>query len=1820
MRIADCDNKNPQSASRIGRNPQSKTLRFKLQNALPNSRVNGVGLLAGKSNYLLGNDPKRWQTEVPNYSRVEYAEVYSGIGLAYYGTQQTLEYDFIVSPGADPRQITMSVEGAEKLELDEKGDIVLHVAGEKVYHRSPVVYQGVGAARRNVSGRYVLKGGNRIGFEVESYDATRVLVIDPVIDYSTFYGGIGSDEGLAIAIDTDGNAYVAGTTYSNNFNTVAPLQSTNRGGKFDAFVTKINASGSAILYSTYLGGSGEDSGRGIAVDLSGNAFIAGITNSPDFNVRNALQPAIGGFSEDAFIAKINSSGTGLLFSTYLGGSNVDQAFAIALDGLGNAYIAGSTVSSDFKTLNPLQPTNRGNTDVFVAKISSNGSALLYSTYLGGNNFDEAYGIAVDSADNAYIAGATSSSDFNTFNPLQSQNRGGGSDAFITKINAQGSALAYSTYIGGSAVDVAYDIALDGNRNAYITGHTFSTDFNVFNPLQATNRGNADAFITCIDNNGSALVYSTYLGGSGGDFARGIAVDPGGNAYVVGRTISTDFSLRNPLQASNRGDFDAFITKVNLNGSDLVYSTYLGGSLEDLGFGIAVDNFGTVYVTGDTRSTNFNTVSPLQTGNRGGLDVFVSKINNFGSALTYSTYLGGSGEDLGLSIALDTAGNAYITGYTSSNDFFTSSPVQPVSRGGLEVFVTKIFADASDFAFNTFFGGNGSDLGNAIAVDGSGNCYVTGTTTSTNLPTRTPFQSINRGVTDAFVVKFNAVGSNIIYSTYLGGSFGDLARGIAVDQGGNASIAGSTFSDDFPVISPFQPINRGNGDAFIVRLNAAGTAMVYASFLGGAESDEAAGIAVDSNGNAYIVGNTTSTDFNTVNPLQPGNRGQQDVFAAKINQDGSGLVYSTYLGGRTTDVGNGIAVDGSGNVYLTGSTASSDFIAVNPFQPIYGGGDFDAFVSKINVDGTALAYSTFLGGSLAEVGNSVAVDPFGNCYITGITASTNFPLTNPLQPDNRGGNEAFVTKFNPEGSQLVYSTYLGGSNDDRGYGIAVDGLGQVYVSGATSSSDFNIQFPLLAYGGGTDVFVAKIISEGGFTLTPAIVELQPGGMRTMTVTISAPSAVEIPVMLTSSIPGIVSVPPSVTIPAGSLTASFTITGIATGGPVTITATLPSSQGGASATATINVVSSGRSLQATSTNAAAGGLLTMPIVLASQGNENRLSFSLSLDNTLLLNPQFTIGGDATNATLNTVFSQASQGRYGITITLPPGQKFEVGARQVLVLTAVILAGVNPMTTTVDFADQPTVRRVTDQSGQALTTIYAPGVVAIAQGYEGDVSPRPNGSNGTLTVADWIQTGLFAAGLDVAASGSEFQRTDTAPRATFGNGAITVSDWVQTGRYAAGLDQIALAAGPATPMGQLIADCGLRIVDCGMRFTELSYRSYGYMSFKSAIRNPQSAIFQGRAVRVVNAVAQRGQQVNVSIEIDAQGNENAFGFSLYFDASQLSFVDAALGADAAMGVLNVNNSQAAQGRVGIALAFQTGQTISAGTRKIVSFNFTISAGSTANTFPVTFGDQPVVREVVNANAEVLATTWTTGAVLIARPVSSVSAASFAGNELAGESILAAFGTGLATTTQAAESLPLPTEMGGTRVSVRDNAGVERLALLFYVAPAQVNYQLPQGTALGTATVTITSGDGTVSAGNINVTSVAPSLFTANSDGRGVVAAFVLRIKADGTQVNEAVSVFNTTLNRFEPIPIDLGPPDEQVFLIAFGTGFRAASSLAAVNVKMGGVDAEVLFVGPQGAFVGLDQCNIRIPRSLAGRGEIDVVMMVDGKIANTVRVKTQ
>jgi hypothetical protein len=615
-----------------GEQAQSAVLRMGLVGAARKPLVSGLEELPGKANYFIGNDPAKWRTNVPTYAKVHYREVYPGIDLVYYGNQRSLEYDFVVAPGADPRKIALSFKGAERLEIDAQGDLVLHTMGGIIRQHKPVIYQEVDGVRQEVAGGYVRKGKNRIGFKVAAYDSSRPLVIDPILSYSTYLGGGSSDGGGGIVADAAGNAYVTGGTSSVNFpTTVGAVQSAGAGP--NAFVTKLDATGSALVYSTYLGGSGFDSAIGIAVDGAGNAYVVGTTNAGDFpTTGEAIQRTIGG-ATDAFVAKLDPSGSALVYSTYLGGSDTEDAAAIAVDVAGSAYVTGWTTSTNFPTTGEaVQPISGGAFDAFVTKLNPAGSALVYSTYLGGESFDFGLGIAVDTAGSAYVVGQTFSPGFPTtpgaFQPVPF--RPGSIDAFVTKLDPTGSTLLYSTYLGGSDHDSGDAIAVDRDGNAFVAGSTRSIDFpttaGAFQPVFVSRLETWDVFVTKLNVTGSAPDYSTFLGGRETDFGFGIAVDVSGNAYVSGGTSSIDFSTTtNAFQSNAPFSGNAFVTKFDPAGVALLYSTYLGGDSSDGSNMIAIDGSGNAYVTGSTESIDFPTTpGSFQVAYAGSRDAYVTK--------------------------------------------------------------------------------------------------------------------------------------------------------------------------------------------------------------------------------------------------------------------------------------------------------------------------------------------------------------------------------------------------------------------------------------------------------------------------------------------------------------------------------------------------------------------------------------------------------------------------------------------------------------------------------------------------------------------------------------------------------------------------------------------------------------------------------------------------------------------------------------------------------------------------------------------------------------------------------------------------------------------------------------------------------------------------------------------------------------------------------------------------------------------------------------------------------------------------------------------
>ena len=628
----------------------SGLLHLRLMGTNSAAKMSGLEEQQGKSNYFIGKDPSRWRTGVPNYAKVQYQNVYSGVDLVYYGKQQQLEYDFVVAPGADPNTISMEIAAdsfpvqsrkSDSLRITANGDLKVSLPNGNVFLHKPVVYQAASSVggKDPVAARWVIKDRNRVGFELAAYDRKRPLIIDPALSFSTYLGGSLDDTAYSIAVDSSSNVYVAGTTDSTDFPTQSPLQSANAGNE-DVFVSKFNSAGTALIYSTYLGGSATDFAFALALDSSNNVHVVGTTQSTDFPITaKAFQTTCASCANglpSAFISELNSTGSTLLYSTYLGGTGDSRGYAIALDSSDDAYITGRTSAADFPTTTGVvQKTLTGAVNVFVAKLNSVGSALAYSTYLGGTGSDQANSIAVDANFNAYVAGSSSSTNYPTTTGAYQTTLRGTSNAVVSKLNAKGSALTYSTYLGGSASDTVWGIRVDASNNAYVAGQTSSTNFptttGAFQTTCDADCTDNDAFASKFNSTGSALLYSTFLGGTGEQEAFALALDSSNDLYVTGRTSAADFPLtRGSFQTAFGGVFDAYVTELNPTGAAVLYSTFLGGSASDAGLAIAVDAAKNIYVTGRAYSSNFPTTPQAfaQTcgscGATGNEDAFITK--------------------------------------------------------------------------------------------------------------------------------------------------------------------------------------------------------------------------------------------------------------------------------------------------------------------------------------------------------------------------------------------------------------------------------------------------------------------------------------------------------------------------------------------------------------------------------------------------------------------------------------------------------------------------------------------------------------------------------------------------------------------------------------------------------------------------------------------------------------------------------------------------------------------------------------------------------------------------------------------------------------------------------------------------------------------------------------------------------------------------------------------------------------------------------------------------------------------------------------------
>lgn len=580
--------------------------------------LQGVDALPGRSNYFITNQRARWLTDVAHYRAVVYPQLYPGIDMLFRSDSGRIEFDFRLQPGARPERVRLKITGSKQLKVDAAGNLTLNANGHLLTLKAPRAFQSINGARREIATRFMLMGRQTVGFRVAAYDHRQALVIDPVLSFSSYAGGSANDIAHGVAFDAQGNIYVVGETSSTDFPVHNAYQSSSPVSP-SAFIMKLDAKTHDVVYATYLG-SNVTEARGIAVDSTGSAYVVGDTSSTAFPLMNAYQPSMHGLI-DIYVTKLTPAGNALAYSTYLGGDSVDRGRALALDAQGDIYITGVTGSTNFPLVNPLQTTLRGSTDAYVAKLSPARGTLDYSTYIGGDGLDYGTAIVVDSSLRAFVGGYTNSGNFPTLNPLQAV-KGGANDAFVARFSPAGD-LAYATYLGGAGADYANAIGIDTAGNILLAGQTYSANFPVSHALQAALAGTTDAFVSKLNAGGTALVYSTYLGGNQGEVAYGLRVDAAGNAYVAGQTDSLDFPTAYPVQAANAGGTDAFITQLSAAGASLGYSTYLGGAASDYARALAVDSGGNVAIAGITESDNLPRVDANQSVRGGNQDGFVA---------------------------------------------------------------------------------------------------------------------------------------------------------------------------------------------------------------------------------------------------------------------------------------------------------------------------------------------------------------------------------------------------------------------------------------------------------------------------------------------------------------------------------------------------------------------------------------------------------------------------------------------------------------------------------------------------------------------------------------------------------------------------------------------------------------------------------------------------------------------------------------------------------------------------------------------------------------------------------------------------------------------------------------------------------------------------------------------------------------------------------------------------------------------------------------------------------------------------------------------
>ncbi len=2204
--------------------PSSASLRLRFVGARP-ATLTGLEPTASKSHYFTGNDARHWRTNVANFARVKAAEIYPGVDVIWYGNQRQLEYDLLLKPGVQPARIRLALAGAKDIRITEDGAVEARLVGagerpDDVVLRwlPPVAWQEVQGVRRAVKCAYRLQPSGELTFDLGAYDRSHALVIDPVLSYSTLLGGTGLDEAYAVALDGEGNAYVAGATSSADFPGASQIQAA-RGGLADVFVAKLNPTGTALVWATWLGGSDLEFPHELALDAGGNVYVAGVTQSPNFPLRNALQSERKG-TTDAFVAKLNAAGSALVYSTLLGGAASDEALGLAVDAGGNAYLAGGTNSPDFPTVNALQRERSG-----AAVYASNDGGANWQAAGGGLRVERVNDLAFDPSATTLYA-ATERGVFKTANngmaqfawtqigaaqlsqsvwriavhPANSQIllaitellpnrdeelwRSADGGATWTRINilqpprylAFDQRATNTVYVGslnslfkstdggltftrltvratGEPDPVVLAIAVDPTitETVYVAGPT-----GVF---KSTNGGTSWTFARIIVSGGGTLslgqlavsrsnpsvIYALDLSGSlyrsangGLSWARfplppellinfpqvNIVVDPidanvvyaGGSALLKttdgGRTWNTPTNIGggNPtaiaispnaphtIFVGTLSSRDAFLCQLNASGSALTFSTYLGGARDDFAVGVALHATG-IYVTGVAGSSDFPRINAYQPNYGGGFsDAFVTKLNPAGGALLWSTFLGGAAQDEARSLALDANGNVFLTGRTFSNNFPTARAVQAANNStapfGSDGFISRLSADGQQLVYSTYLGGSESDTANDIALDAAGNVYVTGETLSADFPVVSGLtvNPSNNGTPQAFVTKLNTNGAAWDYSTLLGGNDGaDTGEGVAVDAAGNAYVVGHTLASNFPT-TPGALRRTGPRDAFVTKLAVSadlaltlndlpdpvqvnGT-LTYTLAVTNNGPDRAANVVVTDtlpSGVTFVsatasVGSCTGTGpvvcnlgnlaglaratitlvvrptaagTLTIRATVTGATADADTNNNSATQETRVVTLPSIFGRVTTANGaalGGVTITLTGAqrpAVVTGNDGSFQFAelptganytvtpslagpAFNPPSRTFNNlttdqrADFSAVPCAFTLSATTQTF-TATGGAGSVTLN--APDPqcawtarsnaswirLNNANASGIvsgngSATINFtvePTVGSRVGSLRIGDNTFIVvqQFYPcatasfPAANVTPSFVQGEVVRARAADFNRDGIPDLaFIMGARSLQTGQVSIIL-------QVFVGR--REGGYSAAPSALNFTDGqttltdfgagdlngdGYPDLAVVGGTGANYRLWLVLSNGASGGFAAPREITLtPQPSSLALGDYNGdnrpdIIVG---TYVAEQPvlylANQGGGNFAAPRALPTSTLSSGVTSLEPAdidgdgkldlfvfrtvpevaiykgdGAGMLTLqpdlirdprngraigdfngdgrPDFAASDYNEVRiwlndgagrfpissslpLRFPYSASPPGLLAEDFNGDGrsDLLLLTRNTsneanegllFYLATGGGNFGAPVNYLPYVNGRSGRFTMVTsdftrdgLPDLLLFdynGVNSTTGLIPIATQPggtlALQRGLMFSGNQGSTQSSSSPLATAD-FNGDGAldlAATRSSGGSLGILYGNGRGEFSEPIDVRIEpdntvnfvlARDFNRDGRPDLAVLRASANELRIMLNDGRggftpgaslnVRASFNQLEASDfnndGALDLVARSATDTGLTVflnngqasftpinvsgfLPDGERFTVGDFNGDGngdlaFSESGSGDRKLSIALGDGRGA----FAAPRSLPLESSLRALTAADVNNDGrtdllYTLFYSNQLVVLLGnkdgtfaapraTALGLDVFyLAVADVNGDAlpdvlapgVGNNFVGAVLVLQgRGDGTWETPARLNDFD------APWHVTPADFDNNGTIDLAVARQSSVIGGVLLNQALCVApRTLVAASAASYARFQAAPESIASLFGANLAATTQSAGSVPLPTQLGGVTVRVRDSAGTERNAPLFFVAPTQINWQVPADLAPGVATISVANGNDLVATGTLKLAPVAPALFAANATGEGVAAALIVRAKADGAQTFEPVARFEN--NRYVPVPIDLSDPREQVVLLLFGAGLRQRSALENVKASLGLLPATPLYVGTTPGLVGLDQINLPLPRTLAGSGEINVWITVDGRTANPVRIKVR